>query len=34
MVVVHRVDTEREGRAISKHGFGHVLKALLSAAAG
>ncbi|RMC30466.1 serine hydrolase domain-containing protein [Paracoccus alkanivorans] len=34
MVVVHRVDSEREGRAISKHGFGHVLKALLSAAAG
>lgn len=33
MVLVHRVDTDIKGRAISKHEFGRVLKALLAAAA-
>ncbi|MFD1881549.1 serine hydrolase domain-containing protein [Paracoccus pacificus] len=33
MVVVHRVDTDVKGRAITKHEFGYVLKALLKAAA-
>lgn len=34
MVLVHRVDTDQKGRAISKHEFGYVLKAVLSAARG
>lgn len=29
MVIVHRVDTEQPGRALTKLGFGHFLKALL-----
>ena len=32
MVLVHRVDTEQKGRAITKHEFGRFLKALLAAA--
>lgn len=31
MVVIHRVDTDIKGRAISKHGFGRLLKAILAA---
>ncbi|MET3600421.1 serine hydrolase domain-containing protein [Martelella mangrovi] len=34
MVIIHRVDTDRKGRAISKHEFGRFLKAVLVAAAG
>ncbi len=33
MVVIHRVDTDIKGRAISKHGFGRLLKAILEARA-
>ncbi len=33
MVLVHRVDTDITGRAITKHEFGRLLKALLAAAA-
>ncbi|MGU3400634.1 serine hydrolase domain-containing protein [Brucellaceae bacterium D45D] len=31
MIVIHRVDTDIKGRAISKHGFGRLLKAILAA---
>ncbi len=32
MVIIHRVDTDVDGTAISKHGFGKVLKAIFDAA--
>ena len=31
MVIVHRVDTDVEGRALNKHKFGHLLKLILEA---
>ncbi|MEI4473917.1 serine hydrolase domain-containing protein [Frigidibacter sp. MR17.24] len=33
MVIVHRVDTDIKGRAISKHGFGRLLRAIFAASA-